>query len=366
MLDAQAREPAEMRARTDGGKAQISVPGAALPRLHQSTRHLPPHLQFDAWREANASLVDYRRPPSRRQSYEVQTTTWCFGGLALMTAETAAGAYRRSASCLRRDGIDLWCFFTATHGHRVYRLHDQVSLMRPGQMMLHSLAEPFEVARTRTRWLHLYLPRDQLPAAAAMPAGCHLLDTPGGRLLRDHLLLLAAELPRMTTAEAERMADATRAMIALAMAPHVAQEAAAGPIAAVQMMRLRALIRARLGSARFGPGRLAQLSGISRSQLYRLFEPHGGVALFIQRERLAAAHRALSDPVDPRSIGEIAEAAGLFDASSFSRMFRRRFGVSPRDLRLARRAGTLPAGVQAPMPAGAAGDGSLAALLRAL
>lgn len=343
------------------------APATSLRRLEQTTRHLPPHLQFDAWRDANASLVEYRAPASRQDSYEVQATTWCFGGLALMVAETPAGAYCRSAACLRRDGLDLWCFFAATNGHRAFRMRDQVSLMRPGQLALHSLAQPFEVARTRARWVHLYLPREQLPRAANMPDGCRMLDTPGGRLLRDHLLLLAAELPVMAAVEAERMAEATRAMIALATAPAEAhEEAAAGPVAVVQMVRLRTLIRAHLGSATFGPDRLCQFSGISRSRLYRLFAPHGGVALAIQQERLAAAHRALLDPADLRSICDIAASVGLFDASSFSRMFRRRFCVSPRDLRQARRTGTLAVGAQGALPDGAMETSSLAALLQML
>lgn len=340
------------------------APAGSLRRLDQTTRHLPPHLQFGAWRDANASLVEYKQPPSWQDGYEVRATTWSFGGLALMAAETPGGAYRRSAACLRRDGLDLWCFFTATRGRRAYRMQDEVSVLRPGQLALHSLAQPFEVARTRAQWLHLYLPREQLPRAAGLDAACRTLDTPGGRLLRDHLLLLAAELPRMAAIEAERMAEATRSMIALAMAPGPEREAAAaGPVAVLRMARLRALIRARLGSATFGPARLAEIAGLSRSQLYRLFEPHGGVARCIQRERLAAAYRALSDPDDQRTIGAIADAVGLFDPSSFSRMFQRSFGVSPRELRLARRAGIPASGNRPAARHGTAEPGSLAAML---
>jgi AraC-like DNA-binding protein len=60
-----------------------------------------------------------------------------------------------------------------------------------------------------------------------------------------------------------------------------------------------------------------------------MFEPFGGVARFIQAERLARAHAALSDPDDIRSIGRNAEDVGLFDLSSFGRMFRAGFGCSP-------------------------------------
>jgi AraC-like DNA-binding protein len=358
----------------EGAKAVRSaadvIPQAPAPRvplrcLHESNRHLPPHQQFDAWREANASFLLHHSPPSRPESYEAEATTWSFGRLALTKAETPGGAYSRTAECLRRDGLDHWCFSMATHGSRVHRTPDHISLMRPGEIMLDSLSQPFEVARTSSAWLFLYLPRDLLPEASGLANGCRMLNTPEGRLLGEHLRLLAAELPNMNAAEAERMAEATQAMIALAVAPgRRAEEAATGPVAAVQIMRLRALIRANLGSAIFGPARLCRLAGISRSQLYRLFEVHGGVALCIQRERLAAAHRALSNQADLRSISDIAESVGLFDPSSFSRMFRRSFGVSPRDLRLATSAGAHSPGSQAPTMT--FNTGSFPALLRML
>ena len=62
-----------------------------------------------------------------------------------------------------------------------------------------------------------------------------------------------------------------------------------------------------------------------------------------QAERLQAAHRALSDPSDGRTIVKIAEDVGMFDASTFSRIFRREFGVSPRELRAAALSGSVGA-----------------------
>lgn len=355
--------------RSEGAMAGILRPGPAqtkpLPCLHETNHHLPPHQQFDAWRDANASFLEHHCPPSRPDSYEAEATTWSFGRLALTKAETPGGAYSRTAECLRRDGLDHWCFSMALQGSRVHRTRDQISMMQPGQIMLDSLAQPFEVARTRSSWVFLYTPRDLLPEASRLGHGSRMLNTPEGRLLAEHLRLLATELPRMTAAEAERMAEATQAMIALAIAPGSrAEQAISGPVATAQIMRLRALIRANLGSATFGPARLCRLAGISRSQLYRLFEVHGGVAQCIQRERLAAAHRALSNAADLRSISEIADSVGLFDPSSFSRMFRRSYGISPRELRLATSAGTHATGSH--MPAAAWQAGNFPALLRML
>lgn len=83
----------------------------------------------------------------------------------------------------------------------------------------------------------------------------------------------------------------------------------------------------------FGPERLARLLAMSRSKLYRLFESTGGVAHFINRERLREAHRRLCSHRDAPSIHIIGNEVGFVDHSTFSRAFRREFGHSPSEAR---------------------------------
>jgi AraC-like DNA-binding protein len=61
----------------------------------------------------------------------------------------------------------------------------------------------------------------------------------------------------------------------------------------------------------------------------------GGVARYIQRERLLEAHALLSDPEKVQSISQIAEDLCFADASSFSRIFKREFGCTPTEARYA-------------------------------
>ncbi|HET6224184.1 MAG TPA: helix-turn-helix domain-containing protein, partial [Dongiaceae bacterium] len=73
---------------------------------------------------------------------------------------------------------------------------------------------------------------------------------------------------------------------------------------------------------------------ISRSQLYRLFEPLGGVAHYIQEQRLTRACAELCNPAhDHRRIYEIAYALGFSSEAHFSRVFRATFGLSPSEVR---------------------------------
>lgn len=83
------------------------------------------------------------------------------------------------------------------------------------------------------------------------------------------------------------------------------------------------------------PERLAALVGCSRATLYRAFKQHGAsVSATIWNARLDRAAQLLV--VDKGKVLLVAEAAfrsGFLDSVSFSRMFKRRFGMSPRDAR---------------------------------
>jgi AraC-like DNA-binding protein len=68
---------------------------------------------------------------------------------------------------------------------------------------------------------------------------------------------------------------------------------------------------------------------MSRSNLYRLFDDTGGVARYIRRERLLEARAVLSNPSTTQSISAITEDLCFADASSFSRAFKREFGIAP-------------------------------------
>jgi AraC-like DNA-binding protein len=110
-----------------------------------------------------------------------------------------------------------------------------------------------------------------------------------------------------------------------------------------------------LGSWTFHTGRLCKLAGVSRSNLYRMFEPYGGVARYVQRQRLRRAHDLLADPDCIRKIGSIANDYCFADASTFSRAFRHEFGYSPSDVRKwAESGGTVLSNIRSPQQARAA------------
>ena len=180
--------------------------------------------------------------------------------------------------------------------------------------------------------------------APLLDAACgSALDTPLGHLLGDYMIALEHRLAALTEADLARLGSAVGAMVAAAVAPSAERVAAARPqIDVGPKERVRQVIRKHLRAPLFGPTILCRLVGMSRSNLYRLFEDTGGLARCIQRERLLEAHAVLTDPTTTQSISAIAEDLCFADASSFSRTFKREFGHSPGEVRSAALAGLAP------------------------
>ena len=90
-------------------------------------------------------------------------------------------------------------------------------------------------------------------------------------------------------------------------------------------------IDAHLGNPQLGPDEIADAAHVSRASLYRLLAAEGGIRAVLLKRRLDEALRLmLADNKDERSLTEIAKRCGFGGTSQFSRAFRARFGVPPR------------------------------------
>ena len=204
--------------------------------------------------------------------------------------------------------------------------------------------------------------RDAFPDLAPLldDACGSTLDTPLGHLLGDYMTALERHLSAVTEADLPYLADAAGAMVAAAVAPSAVCVAVARPqIDLGRKERVRQAVRRHLRTPTLRPRTLCRLVGMSRSNLYRLFEAAGGVAKYIQDQRLLAAHAILTDPKTNKSISILAEEFCFADSSSFSRAFKRAFGCSPGEARSSALAGLAPAMRQRRAPPDGLGFGGL-------
>jgi AraC-like DNA-binding protein len=325
------------------------------------THELPAQAQVGAWRGWFDSVFDLAQPEEEREAgFLAESLAWPLAGMGLSQVSAPRLSVMRTRQLIRRNPVDHW---SLTMGGVETRLQTPQGLVRipANTPFIVSLGRELVSERDADQRLQLYLSRDRLEAMAGpLDAACDQpLDGMLGQLLADYLRLLAQRIPHLRPEEAARLPDAIAAMVAACVQPSPDRLALAeGQMEATRLARVRRAIRAHLGSARLSPQLLCRLAGTSRSQLYRLLEGEGGVARYIQKLRLEASHAALGDERDARSIAQVAEACGFHDPSAFSRAFRREFGATPSEVRMAALAG------HAMRPLALRGDGLATPALR--
>jgi AraC-like DNA-binding protein len=112
----------------------------------------------------------------------------------------------------------------------------------------------------------------------------------------------------------------------------------AGPAIDVREGRRRAIfehIDRNLADPELGIGSIARAFSISSRTIHKLFEGEAQTAArLIWDRRLERCREEMADPaMASRSITEIAHLWGFSDSQHFSRAFKQRFGVTPRDYR---------------------------------
>src|SRR5262249_7384964 len=101
------------------------------------------------------------------------------------------------------------------------------------------------------------------------------------------------------------------------------------------MNRICQTIERKLDDAELTLVRVAQSEGISERYLQKLFEGAGdNFTHYVRERRLQRAWSDLASPAEAHhTISEIAYRYGFADSAHFSRTFRARFGLSPREFR---------------------------------
>ena len=320
-----------------------------LKSVDFSTAALPAEEQFPAWRDHWRALIEITESLDPRPGYDARFRMWNFGHFALSAMEAPACRFQRTRAQIRRDSLDLWQIHVPRTGTMRFQTETARLAVPTGVPHILSLDQPFGGERTERDWLCLFVSRDAFPGLGPTIDACRdrPLTSAMGGLLAHYIESLTDSLETMTEAELPRAAEATRALIAACVAPSPPKGFEGDVhVERARLGRIRQLIRQNLRSTRLGPERLCKLAGVSRSQLYRLFEPFGGVARYIQGERLRQAHQALSDPTNTRDIIKVAEDFGFFDPSAFSRAFRREFDYSPTQLRQTAQSGWVAAPIR--------------------
>lgn len=261
------------------------------------------------------------------------------GGVVFAECQGVAQRFQRGLSQMVGDGSDSLMLVLDLDGGEWRGDYDgRQASSEAGAIRLVDMTRPFSMTTGPYRTLYLFLPRTHLePQAAEMDFhGLVISDRVGsGRLLATHMRTLWDTIEDMTPIDAAIGAKAAATLMSGAILSGC--EPARDDTRPVEKMLLtagRQYIQQRLADPDLTPEAVREHLGVSRSLVYKVFAPVGGISAFIQGRRLDQAFDAiLQDRAEQQTLGEIAYRHGFRSDAHFSRAFRARFGVTPGHLR---------------------------------
>lgn len=297
--------------------------------LSLDTSLLPPDQQFGAWaaHSANTDLVPITPGP-----FLARGSLWHAGTLCISDTELDPFVSDRTSALVRSQPTDLVQVVALRTGAVRFEADRRTEeIVAPG-LFVRDYSRTSRIEATRLRAVVIYLARAFLEAATG-PFGFQgmLPLSAETTLLGETLALVAEMLPQSTAPSADIYARMLRDLLAASLRR-------AGLLSADGRRRAgRARVEAFIAAAPPGSVTVAGLTaalGMSRSVIFDLFRPHGGVIAYDRERRLRALARDLADPATGATVAELGARHGFLDPSALSRAFRRSFGCTPHEARL--------------------------------
>lgn len=293
--------------------------------------------RYDAWRDNMGVLFDVSTPddtqPSVRQPASISAIDLGETVFARARAESQVFSRTRQRIAGEELGLILVQYFPKGGGTVCGR-----DRLVAGDMQIIDTERPYELAATDYENLTLMVPHDLRhlvsPAIDTLHGRALSGRQPMVRLLGEHLESLWRNVQDMELQQAMGAIRGTMGLMHgwLSTDSTLAEELMP-EVADALYSAIRRYIEQNLDQS-LCVAQLTRRFQISRAQLYRLFDRHNGISRYIWERRLQRSRRHLIAPgLMRRKIGAIAFDNGFRSEAHFSRAFRARFGIAPRDAR---------------------------------
>jgi AraC-like DNA-binding protein len=302
-----------------------------------------------AWRDAVCdTFVRLECTPERNAPMHGRIEAGTLGNLHVARVQSSPQHVERTRERAAQADEAFVLLSVQLRGRTIVRQDNSEAVLTPGSIAFYDTTRPYTLTLPSDfDQLVLHLPRQTLEAKAAAGLGHMAERLPASDPFAQAVLALAPQLLRIVnsaqSALAERTAAAAVELISLALeslaeGPPHSEDAVAlphGPSADALVWRTRELIGRQLDDTELSPTRLANQVHVSLRRLQEVFKSHGTTPSdCIWDMRLEFARGLLASPQHQQdSVSTIAYRAGFSELAHFSRRFRQRYGVSPRDYR---------------------------------
>ncbi|TDR90232.1 helix-turn-helix domain-containing protein [Enterovirga rhinocerotis] len=302
-----------------------------------STDMVDRSVRTEFWRDVSSILYDITPvDDGRAQELTGSVQSQPFGSMILGHTTFNRQICRRTPKIIVRSALDFYIVQLVLSGDYRGDFNGVNFHARPGDVFILDLAQVLDSEKEAGARISLVLPRPVLDKC--LPGRrLHglILDRRRAttRLLADYLIGIEKVVGDLAPNEIPAVQESVSVLLASAVEGAGEHRA---PLTVSRPMRQRILyyIDSNLGDPLLGPDRVMRRFRVSRSHLYRAFEPDGGVARIIRAKRLDHAYHLLRGSAGGRvSVKEVARRCGISEGTDFAKSFKVRFGLTPSQLR---------------------------------
>ncbi|MEZ5912495.1 MAG: helix-turn-helix domain-containing protein [Paracoccaceae bacterium] len=284
--------------------------------------------------------LSFRRP----EAFDGELTSWQLGTVSLSRLTSDALLYRRLPRHLTAQGPEEFLVTVPAKSEVRFSQCGKEVRANPGAFILERSDEPYEFSHAEAAdlWV-MKVTADMLGGRVRAPDRfCSLeFDATNGAngLFVDMLHLVPGRYDAMSEETRATVGRQLVDLLALALqSDDRVLTSGASSVRAAHLARIEAFVHRHIDDPDLGPEGVATGCGISVRYLHELLrDTNTTLGQWIRDQRLQAAQEDLANPADARSIGEIAYAHGFADQAQFSRAFRARFGLTPKEMRAGHR-----------------------------
>ncbi len=305
--------------------------------IHLSTDQIEPALRNEFWRAVHRPIFDVA-PANEGDELRGSVTAHPIGSLTIGSTNINSQIYRRDRQVIVDSGMDHYLLYLLLAGTIKAECDGTSFAARPGDICLFDLTRPYaSIAKTGAR-VSLSIPRERIDGATGGRSAHGLLlraQSPVTRLLTSLILDLHADAREIGATDARAVEAAAIDFVAAIIASQALdQSSVEGGLGSSLHRHILDFVDAHLADPELGSAMLMAQFQISRAHLYRVFAADGGVATAIRERRLDIAYRRLkARESQTLSLTQLAYELGFAGSSQFSRAFRARFGVAPREIK---------------------------------
>ncbi len=306
--------------------------------LFLSTDMVDETLRDDFWREAVKPIYDVSSPGEENSNgFNGTLRSRPFGTILIGSTTFNEQNYRRTPSLIAQSGMDHYVLQVMLAGGLTGNFNGTDVRTKPGDILILDLSQTVSSSVEAGARITIVIQRAELEKLVGW-RNLHGMvlqaEAPITRLLFQYLRGLDAVAAELPPNEALAAQEAMLILLSVSINGKEDEAAEQMPINLPMRNRILSYIDENLTNPLLGPHSILQHFRVSRSHLYRAFEPDGGVAKVIRDKRLDLAYRVLIDRKGkPISLKEIAYRCGFHDGTQFTKAFKVRFGLSPKDAR---------------------------------